>query len=57
MDKKDIIIIDHVSMIRSNSHNINIDKSIEKLSLMVKNVRKWRARIERRKEKIKRLYE
>jgi len=51
---KDIIIVDHISMISSTEVNPRI---LEKLNLKVKNVRKWRGRIERRKQKIKRLYE
>lgn len=51
---KDIIILDHISLISATDVNPRI---LEKLSLKVKNVRKWRGRIERRKQKIKRLYE
>lgn len=51
---KDIIILDHISLISSTEVNPRI---LEKLNLKVKNVRKWRGRIERRKQKIKRLYE
>jgi len=54
MDKKDIIIVDHISMISSTK----VDESLlEKLNIRVKNIRKYRGRIERRKEKIKRIYE
>ena len=54
MIKRDIVIVDHISMISGNT----VDSAIlDKLSLRVKNVRKYRGRIERRKEKIKRIYE
>ncbi len=54
MDKKDIFIVDHISMISSTEVNPDI---LEKLNLHVKNIRKYRGRIERRKQKISRLYE
>jgi len=47
-------ILDHIILISSTEVNSRL---IEKLNLKVKNVRKWRGRIERRKQKIKRLYE
>lgn len=54
MDKKDIIIVDHISWIKQvNGNNTDI---LEKLNLRVKNLRKYRVKIERRKEKIKRIY-
>lgn len=54
MIKRDIVIVDHISMISANT----VDPAIlEKLNIRVKNVRKYRGRIERRKEKIKRIYE
>jgi len=54
MDKKDIVILDHISMIGTSKINTSI---LEKLNLRVMNLRKYRGRIERRKEKIKRIYE
>jgi hypothetical protein len=54
MIKRDIVIVDHISMISGNTVNSDI---LEKLNIRVKNVRKYRGRIERRKEKIKRIYE
>lgn len=54
MIKRDIVIVDHISMMSSNVVNSDI---LDKLSLRVKNIRKYRGRIERRKEKIKRIYE
>lgn len=54
MIKKDIIIVDHISMISATKVNPDI---LEKLNIRVRNVRKYRGRIERRKEKIKRIYE
>lgn len=54
MIKRDIVIVDHISMISANT----VDPAIlEKLNIHVKNIRKYRGRIERRKEKIKRIYE
>lgn len=54
MDKKDIVILDHISMISASKVEPGV---LEKLNLRVKNLRKYRGRIERRKEKIKRIYE
>ncbi len=54
MIKKDIVIVDHISMISATKVNPDI---LEKLNIRVRNVRKYRGRIERRKEKIKRIYE
>ena len=54
MIKRDIVILDHISWIKQvNGTNTDI---LEKLNLRVKNLRKYRGRIERRKEKIKRIY-
>lgn len=53
MIKKDIVIVDHISMISATKVEPNV---LEKLNLHVKNLRKYRGRIERRKEKIKRIY-
>jgi hypothetical protein len=54
MIKKDIVIVDHISMISASTVNPDI---LEKLNIRVKNLRKYRGKIERRKEKIKRIYE
>ena len=53
MIKRDIVILDHISMIGSSKVDHDI---LEKLNLHVKNLRKYRGKIERRKEKIKRIY-
>ena len=50
---KDIVIVDHISMISATEVNPDI---LERLNLRVKNVRKYRGKIERRKQKIKRIY-
>lgn len=54
MIKRDIVIVDHISMISANKVDTAI---LERLNIRVRNVRKYRGRIERRKEKIKRIYE
>lgn len=54
MIKKDIVIADHISMISANKVDPTI---LEKLNIRFNNVRKYRGKIERRKLKIKRLYE
>ena len=58
MIKKDIVIvdhiIDHISMISANKVDPTI---LEKLNIRFNNVRKYRGKIERRKLKIKKLYE
>jgi hypothetical protein len=54
MIKSDIVILDHISMISASKVDPDM---LERLNLRVKNLRKYRGRIERRKEKIKRLYE
>ena len=54
MIKRDIVILDHISMISASKVDPDM---LERLNLRVKNLRKYRGRIERRKEKIKRLYE
>lgn len=53
MDKKDIIIVDYISQISTRKIDTDI---LEKLNIRVRNIRKYRGRIERRKEKINRLY-
>lgn len=54
---KDIIILDYFSKITTTEITDSGRKLIDKLNLHVKNVRKWRGKVERRKEKIKRIYE
>jgi len=54
MIKKDIVILDHISMISASKVDPDM---LERLNIRVKNLRKYRGRIERRKEKIKRIYE
>jgi hypothetical protein len=49
---KDIIIVDHISMISSTEVDSRL---LEKFTIQVKNILKYRRRIERRKEKINRL--
>lgn len=53
MDKKDIIIVDYINQISTRRIDTDI---LEKLNIRVRNIRKYRGRIERRKEKINRLY-
>ena len=57
MIKKDIIILDYFTKITSTEITDAGRKALDKLNIHVKNVRKYRAKIERRKEKIKRIYE
>lgn len=57
MIKKDIVIVDYFSKITTTEITDSGRQAIDRLNLIVKNVRKWRGRIERRKQKIKRLYE
>ena len=49
---KDIIIIDHISMISQTKVD---PRMMENFTTMMKNVRKYRGKIETRKLKIKRL--
>ena len=51
---KDIIIVDHITRLSYTEVN---PKIIEDFTFTIKNVRKYRGKIERRKSKIKRLYE
>jgi hypothetical protein len=53
MIKKDIVILDHISMISATKVDPDM---LERLNIRVKNLRKYRGKIERRKEKIKRIY-
>jgi hypothetical protein len=60
MIKRDIVIVDHINMI-SQSKSKYQDNILEKFSkevyTIMSNSRKYRVRIEKRKQKIKRLYE
>ena len=56
MIKRDIVIVDYFSKITATEISDSGRLALEKLNLHVKNVRKYRGRIERRKEKIKRVY-
>ena len=57
MTKRDIIIVDYFSKITTTEMTDVGRKALDKLNLRVLNMRKYRGRIERRKEKIKRIYE
>jgi hypothetical protein len=57
MIKRDIIIVDYFSKITATEISDSGRQVLEKLNLHVKNIRKYRGKIERRKEKIKRIYE
>ena len=50
---KDIVIVDHITRLRHTEVNPRL---IEDLTIQIKNVRKYRGKIERRKSKIKRIY-
>jgi hypothetical protein len=54
MIKRDIVIVDHITRLSYREVNPRL---IEDLTITIKNVRKYRGKIERRKLKIKRLYE
>jgi hypothetical protein len=51
---KDVVIVDHVTRLSYTEVNPRLLKD---LTIQVKNIRKYRGKIERRKEKISRLYE
>ena len=57
MIKRDIVIVDYFSKITTTEITDAGRQALEKLNIRVRNVRKYRGRIERRKEKIKRIYE
>lgn len=59
MIKRDIIIVDHISLISQTNQisKIKHEDMMSKFSIKMKNIRKYRGRIEKRKQKIKRLYE
>ncbi len=57
MIKRDIVIVDYFSKITTTEISDSGRQALEKLNLHVKNLRKYRGKIERRKEKIKRIYE
>jgi hypothetical protein len=50
---KDIVIVDHVTRLSYTEVNPRL---LEDLTIQVKNIRKYRGKIERRKSKIKRIY-
>jgi hypothetical protein len=50
---KDIVIVDHVTRLSYTEVN---PKLLEDITITIKNVRKYRGKIERRKSKIKRIY-
>ena len=54
MIKKDIVIVDHISMISQTKVD---PRMMENFTIKMTNIRKYRVRIEKRKQKIKRLYE
>jgi hypothetical protein len=54
MIKRDIVILDHITRLSYREVNPRL---MEDLTIKLKNVRKYRGKIERRKSKIKRLYE
>ena len=54
MIKRDIVIVDHINMI---SQTEVTPRMMENFSIKMTNIRKYRFRIEKRKQKIKRLYE
>jgi hypothetical protein len=51
---KEIVIVDHIARLTQTESNTRL---IKDLTIMMKNVRKYRGKIERRKSKIKKLYE
>ena len=51
---KDIVIVDHITRLSYTEVN---PKLIDNFTITMKNIRKYRSKIERRKSKIKRLYE
>ena len=50
---KDIVIVDHITRLSYTEVNPRL---LEDLTIQVKNIRKYRSKIERRKLKIKRIY-
>jgi hypothetical protein len=50
---KDIVIVDHITRLSYTEVNPRL---LEDLTIQVKNIRKYRGKIERRKSKIKRIY-
>jgi hypothetical protein len=54
MDKKDIIIVDHISMLTQTKIDC---RKMEEFTIKMLNVRKYRGKIERRKLKINKIYE
>lgn len=56
MTKKDIIIVHHVDKVTTTELTNAGREALDKLNLRVLNMRKYRSRIEARKQKIKRIY-
>jgi len=56
MDKKDIVIVDYFTKLTTTELSDDGIEAFRKLNFRVLNIRKWRGKIERRKEKIKRIY-
>lgn len=56
MIKRDIVVVDYFSKITATEITDAGRQVLDKLNLRVLNMRKYRGRIERRKEKIKRIY-
>jgi hypothetical protein len=59
MIKRDIIVLDHIGMInqsKSKYQNNILEKFSKEIYTIMSNSRKYRDKIERRKEKIKRIY-
>ena len=54
MTKRDIVIVDHISLISQTKCD---PRMMENFSIKMTNVLKYRGRINKRKEKIKRLYD
>jgi hypothetical protein len=51
---KDILIVDHITRLSYKEVNPRL---LEDFTIQVKNIRKYRGKIERRKLKIKKIYE
>ena len=49
---KDIVIVDHITRLSYRE----VNPLMEDITITIKNVRKYRGKIERRKQKIKRIY-
>ena len=53
MIKRDIFIVDHITRLSYREVNPRL---MEDITITIKNARKYRVKIERRKQKIKRIY-